>query len=292
MEKEVGELMDRLRFMQEDLHLDIPEGVTVEEDEKGFQALQSKILNQISEVKDLIEKRNEMTERGANRRKVIEVNASVYKKLKDIAENYEKLKEKYEKDKKKRIRKLSPEELKDRMDALAAIQSQIKQVQEKSEEGQKAMTLDTSIGFAEATSFEIKKPEAQQGTQEKKKELFGEVETAVGGGGPDLTESQQQGLVQIERNQQEVDQILEMISSGIDDLQGMAQGMGDEISKQNKMLDEVETTVDRTNEHMQKVQAKMHDTLQKTRGGDKFCMDMVLIFIIVAVGLLIVKIFT
>ena len=117
------------------------------------------------------------------------------------------------------------------MDALAAIQSQIKQVQEKSEEGQKAMTLDTSIGFAEATSFEIKKPEAQQGTQEKKKELFGEVETAVGGGGPDLTESQQQGLVQIERNQQEVDQILEMISSGIDDLQGMAQGMGDEISR-------------------------------------------------------------
>ncbi|KAK8812121.1 hypothetical protein WA556_004246 [Blastocystis sp. ATCC 50177/Nand II] len=273
MEKEVGELMDRLRFMQEDLHLDIPEGVTVEEDEKGFQALQSKILNQISEVKDLIEKRNEMTERGANRRKVIEVNASVYKKLKDIAENYEKLKEKYEKDKKKRIRKLSPEELKDRMDALAAIQSQIEQVQEKSEEGQKAMTLDTSIGFAEATSFEIKKPEAQQGTQEKKKELFGEVETAVGGGGPDLTESQQQGLVQIERNQQEVDQILEMISSGIDDLQGMAQGMGDEISKQNKMLDEVETTVDRTNEHMQKVQAKMHDTLQKTRGGDNWPID-------------------
>lgn len=39
--------------MQEDLHLDIPEGVTVEEDEKGFQALQSKILNQISEVKDV-----------------------------------------------------------------------------------------------------------------------------------------------------------------------------------------------------------------------------------------------
>lgn len=53
MEKEVGTLLDRLRFMQEDLHLDIPEGVTVEEDEKGFQALQSKILNQISEVKDV-----------------------------------------------------------------------------------------------------------------------------------------------------------------------------------------------------------------------------------------------
>ena len=34
---------------------------------------------------------------------MIEVNASVFKKLKDICENYEKLKEKYEKDKKTRI---------------------------------------------------------------------------------------------------------------------------------------------------------------------------------------------
>ena len=49
--------------------------------------------------------------------------------------------------------------MKDRLDALAAIQSQIKQVQEKSEEGQKAKTLDTTIGFAETTSFEIKKAE-------------------------------------------------------------------------------------------------------------------------------------
>ena len=83
-----------------------------------------------------------------------------------------------------------------------------------------------------------------------------------------------------------------MISSGIDDLQGMAQGMNDEIQKQNKMLDELETTVDKTNEHMKKVQEKMSDTLKKSRSGDKFCMDMVLIFIIVAVGLLIIKLFT
>lgn len=45
------------------------------------------------------------------------------------------------------------------MDALAAIQGQIKQVQEKSEEGQKAMSLDTTIGFAENTSFVVKKAE-------------------------------------------------------------------------------------------------------------------------------------
>ena len=130
-----------------------------------------------------------------------------------------------------------------------------------------------------------------ESTQEQKKELFGDVHGGMGGG-PDLTDAQQQGLLQIEQNQQEVNQILEMISSGIDDLQGMAQGMNDEIQKQNKMLDEVETAVDKTNEHMKKTQEKMHETLKKTRGGDKFCLDMVLIFIIVAVGLLIVKLFT
>ena len=53
MEKEVGDMIEKLRFMQEGRGLDIPEGVTVEEDEKGFQALQTKILKQISEVKDV-----------------------------------------------------------------------------------------------------------------------------------------------------------------------------------------------------------------------------------------------
>lgn len=51
MEKEVAERLEKLRYLQEELGLDVPEGVTVEEDEKGFQALQSKILSQISEVK-------------------------------------------------------------------------------------------------------------------------------------------------------------------------------------------------------------------------------------------------
>lgn len=48
------ERLEKLRYMQEELGLDVPEGVTVEEDEKGFQALQSKILNQISEVKNVL----------------------------------------------------------------------------------------------------------------------------------------------------------------------------------------------------------------------------------------------
>lgn len=57
-------------------------------------------------------------------------------------------------------RKLSPEELKDRLEALDAIKSQIKQIQEKMDEGQKAMVLDTTIGFTENTTFTIKTAEA------------------------------------------------------------------------------------------------------------------------------------
>lgn len=53
MEKEVGAMLEKLHVMQEELGLDSPEGMTVEEDEKGFQALQSKILNQITEAKDV-----------------------------------------------------------------------------------------------------------------------------------------------------------------------------------------------------------------------------------------------
>lgn len=49
--------------------------------------------------------------------------------------------------------------MKERLDALGAIQAQIKQVQEKSEEGQKAMTLDTTISLGETSTFEVKKTE-------------------------------------------------------------------------------------------------------------------------------------
>ena len=53
MEKEVGAMLEKLHVMQEELGLDIPEGMTVGEDEKGFQALQSKIHKQITEAKDI-----------------------------------------------------------------------------------------------------------------------------------------------------------------------------------------------------------------------------------------------
>ena len=46
-------MLEKLHVMQEELGLDIPEGMTVEEDEKGFQALQSNILSQITETKDV-----------------------------------------------------------------------------------------------------------------------------------------------------------------------------------------------------------------------------------------------
>ena len=73
-------------------------------------------------------------------------------------------------------------------------------------------------------------------TQEQKKELFGDVHGGMNGG-PDLTDAQQQGLLQIEQNQQEVNQILEMISSGIDDLKGRAQGMNDVVEVLSFHLD-------------------------------------------------------
>lgn len=293
MEKEIDELLKRLRFVKEDLGLDIPEGETQESNEKGFQLIQSRIINQISAVKALIQQRNELSERGANRRKVIEKNSQIFKKLKDISEDYVKLKERYEKDKKKLVRKPTEEEMKERIEALSTIQKQIKQVQEMSEEGQKALSLDTTIGFSDNMSFEV--VEDKEEKRDERGELMGTgtVHVDLGGsGGPDLSDTQQQALVQIEQNQQEVDQMLEMISLGIDDLQGMAEGMNDEIKKQNKMVDELDASVDRTQQNLDDVRGRLKTNLAKARGGDKFCMDMILLFCIVVVGMIIIKIIT
>ncbi len=67
--------------------------------------------------------------------------------------------------------------------------------------------------------------------------------------------------------------------------------MNDEIKKQTKMLDQVETTMDQTQAHLDATHKKLHNTLQASkRGGDKFCVDLILILIIVFVGVIIVNI--
>ena len=93
-----------------------------------------------------------------------------------------------------------------------------------------------------------------------------------------MTGSQQVQLQQIRDRDAEFDQDLDEIGEGIQDLHELALRQGEEVQRQNQMLNEVGSKIDAAHEHMVNVNAKMKDTLNEVgRSSDKLCVDIMCI---------------
>lgn len=96
--------------------------------------------------------------------------------------------------------------------------------------------------------------------------------------GTALTGSQQVQLQQIRDRDAEFDQDLDEIGEGIQDLHELAQRQGEEVQRQNIMLQNTQNKLDSAHEHMTNVNAKMKDTLNEVgRSSDKLCVDIMCI---------------
>mmetsp|Transcript_14291 Transcript_14291/g.18051 ORF Transcript_14291/g.18051 Transcript_14291/m.18051 type:complete len:327 (-) Transcript_14291:88-1068(-) len=104
------------------------------------------------------------------------------------------------------------------------------------------------------------------------------------GGGVELTQNQALRLEQIESRDQDFDRQLDEIGQGIDDLGEIAQMQQEEVKRQNEMLNNVETNIEKVYDHIDNVNAKMKDTLNEVRGADKICVDIMCIVLMVGLG--------
>jgi len=103
--------------------------------------------------------------------------------------------------------------------------------------------------------------------------------------GTAMTGSQQVQLQQIRDRDAEFDQDLDEIGEGIQDLHELALRQGEEVKRQNQMLQEVGSKIDNAHEHMVNVNAKMKDTLDEVgRSSDKLCVD--IMCIVLGIGLI------
>ncbi|KAL7529911.1 hypothetical protein ACHAWF_003156 [Thalassiosira exigua] len=101
--------------------------------------------------------------------------------------------------------------------------------------------------------------------------------------GTALKGSQQVQLTQIRDRDAEFDQDLDEIGEGIQDLHELAQRQGEEVQRQNIMLNNTQNKLDSAHEHMTNVNSKMKDTLNEVgRSSDKLCVD--IMCILLAVG--------
>ncbi len=99
-----------------------------------------------------------------------------------------------------------------------------------------------------------------------------------------MTGSQQVQLQQIRDRDAEFDQDLDEIGEGIQDLHELALRQGEEVKRQNQMLQEVGSKIDNAHEHMVNINAKMKDTLNEVgRSTEKMCVD--IMCIVLGIGL-------
>ena len=101
----------------------------------------------------------------------------------------------------------------------------------------------------------------------------------------DLTDGQQQQLLQIEERDADFDRQLDEIGEGIQDLAEIAEMQGEEVAHQTQMLDNLHTKMDAANERLSGVNASMKETLEEVgRSSDKLCVDIMCIVLMIGFG--------
>lgn len=115
------------------------------------------------------------------------------------------------------------------------------------------------------------------------------------GGGTELPEidaETRSGLQQLERKNEQIDQQLEVVAEGVQELRHIALHMRDEVKVQSAMVDEITHKVDAASTHLNTLNKKMKKTLAQTRSADRFILDFILLVVLLAIVGYIVSMFT
>eukprot|EP00753_Platysulcus_tardus_P022605 PLAT9805.1.p1 GENE.PLAT9805.1~~PLAT9805.1.p1 ORF type:complete len:296 (+),score=152.88 PLAT9805.1:80-967(+) len=97
----------------------------------------------------------------------------------------------------------------------------------------------------------------------------------------EATEEQKMRMEQVKKRDAEFDEVLDKIEDSVLELGELAEAIGTEAEKQNMMLENVKKDVDKAQVKLNRLNKRMKETLEKVgRSGDKFCMDVICIIII------------
>ena len=97
------------------------------------------------------------------------------------------------------------------------------------------------------------------------------------------TDGLEQSFLQIKKNDQELDQELEMVHQGVKRLGVMATEMNTELKIQRAMIDETKQKAEDVNEHLLQVNKKMKRALDQSGGASKMCINIICLIILLSV---------
>ncbi|PON80407.1 t-SNARE [Trema orientale] len=97
------------------------------------------------------------------------------------------------------------------------------------------------------------------------------------------TEESSQFRQEYEMRKMKQDQGLDFISSGLDTLRNLAHEMNEELDRQVPLVDEIDTKVDKVTSDIKNTNVRLKQTLNQVRSSRNFCIDIVLLCIILGI---------
>lgn len=240
-----------------------------------FLSLKSKVVERLQSIHEMMEQ----TKGLSNSKDIISHQASIREELRQAQDDWNELNSLYQAEAKKKRSKFTSEELEIQqtlVQRLAQELEKIKQVQMRGYIGGNGRGEAPDINADILNSINVKTLDP---TQNRKWGDDG------GGQGVEMTEGQRMKVQQLQDRDREFDTQLDEIGEGIQDLAEIAQMQGEEVNRQNVMLDNLNDKIENVQDHMTNVNSKMKETLEEVgRSSDKLCIDIMCIMIMVGFG--------
>ncbi|KAJ6230067.1 hypothetical protein M0813_07292 [Anaeramoeba flamelloides] len=257
------------------------------ETENDFDRVRRGIRSQIRSVKEEIHERDQMKTKksDSSRAKIARINNSIRKKLSKIREDSERLEEiketeyedsqKYSK-KEKKERKKNP-------DWAEQQDNELEELQEKRDGFINSIIDDLEeVDKRFSKTFEPKELR-REAIALKEVEKHIQIDLNKKLDGEDENEEIGERMKQIRLNKEEIDQDLSEIGEGAMELKEMAIQIGETLDNHNEMLVTIDDKMENVQEHLDNVNRKLRKAIDNVRSGDKFCIDFVLILILLGI---------
>lgn len=250
-----------------------------------FLELKSNIVDRLKTIHGLLQEDQAMTRgqisvvNGNNPKEVIVRQAQIREQIKQANTEWEELNSIYKSEARKKRSKFSQEELDTQQTLVQRLYAELSKVREL----QKKRYGKSSAKEAAAVGLNIQALNVYDLPKSGKSGGNGGWASAETDG-VELTHQQHQMLQTIQSRDEDFDMQLDQIGEGIQDLAEIAQMQNEEVKRQNQMLDNVGTKIDAAYDHIENVNVKMKETLQRVRSADKICVDIICIVLMVGLA--------
>mmetsp|Transcript_42080 Transcript_42080/g.98702 ORF Transcript_42080/g.98702 Transcript_42080/m.98702 type:complete len:285 (+) Transcript_42080:242-1096(+) len=99
----------------------------------------------------------------------------------------------------------------------------------------------------------------------------------------EIESSVSEGLTQLQRNDQALDEKLETIGRGVQRLKGIAVDQSNEVKLQGAMIDKISDNMDNATDHLNEVNQRMKETLERAGGATNIMVKVILLVLILSI---------